>query len=106
MTHEIVVCFTDLLSSFFVLPPPSNPTQPSADDSLNLPSYAPVVSNALTAAHFLNRTLLDLIECANDVGSLDLPAESATALQGLMARMRVKFEGILCAYWVRGAPGL
>lgn len=99
MTHEVVTRFSDLFADFFGLSPV---TASGAGQDEGIPAYAPTTANALTAAYFLSRTLTDLVECANDVGSLDLPNESTTVLQGLMARMRVKFESILCSYWVRG----
>ena len=107
LTAEIVSCFASLLTDFFALLPHDAPAAAPADgeDQLPLPPFAPPASNAITSAHYLLKLLVELSECANDLGGIGLLKADVGILKDLLTSARNKFVETLCSTWVRGASG-
>lgn len=101
MTSELVQAFAVAISDFLSLnvqPPATEET-----DHLPLPPFAPPASHALTTAHYLLKLLVELTECANDLGGVGLLKQDVNTLKGLLAKARSRFVETLATTWVRGA---
>ncbi|GAA6063763.1 hypothetical protein JCM10212_002715, partial [Sporobolomyces blumeae] len=119
MTQDIINLYVSLLSSFFTLSSsyssPSLAMSPNAAggggaaDATDLnatppmPPFVPPVSNATTNAHWLLKTLNELVECVSEISSLELAGEASQSLKELVATTRWRFEEAICSGWVRDA---
>jgi exocyst complex component 2 len=98
MTSGIVALYVDLLTDFFE-------AKTLAQEGVEpvLAGFAPPASCAMTAAHYLQRTLADLNDVLADLGGLALLDSDNAQLKAFLASLRAKFADVVNQLWVRGA---
>lgn len=103
MALDIVKLYVSLVSEFFKLSDMAIMASPGRANE-PLPALLPQNSNSLTTVYFLMKILNEIQETVNDLTALDISTESASSLRSLLDSTKWRFEDILIATWLRGAP--
>ncbi|CAH7672211.1 exocyst complex component Sec5-domain-containing protein [Phakopsora pachyrhizi] len=102
MIHEIVLCYSALLSQFFNLTSDPN-SQSSRSPADALPMIVPRDSTSISAAIYMRKLVDELSDWSQEIFTLELPKESMHSLEELIGNFRSRLLSILSIYWVQDA---
>ncbi|GAA93492.1 uncharacterized protein L969DRAFT_95855 [Mixia osmundae IAM 14324] len=95
MTTELIIQYTSSLSSFLSL----SSTTSDSQQQRPLPSFVPPNASTLVSGHFMLKTLAELVETTNELGSIGLAPESASSLRELVSATRLRFQNTVSTLW-------
>ncbi|KAF4616664.1 hypothetical protein D9613_008483 [Agrocybe pediades] len=72
-------------------------------DTFEIPRVFPPDSNSLFTAQRLHKVLIEVQECAGDLGALEISTEVSSGLKSLVESLRWRFVDVLVHDWVRDA---
>ncbi len=97
----MVKLYISLISEFFNLSDVAVMASGSTSNN-SLPRYIPATSTSLSAAHYLQKILVELQECTSDVNILDISNDIASSLRNMIDSVKWRFDDILINTWLQG----
>jgi len=104
MALDIVKLYISLISQAFVLSDMVVMTSASFSNTYNPPPLLPKDSHSLSTAFYLQRIIVEVQDCINEINVLDISNETTNGLKSLMDSLKWRFEDVLTHEWLRGWP--
>ncbi|KAK4688269.1 exocyst complex component 2, partial [Tremellales sp. Uapishka_1] len=110
MTLEIIKLYTSLLSQFFTLSDvalaESSLSAAKKDQDPPTPPFVPAGTTVLTACYYGERLVDEIIECTNELASVEISSEAGSSLKAMVESLRWRFGEVVVSVWIRDARGL
>jgi exocyst complex component 2 len=69
---------------------------------LPIPPFVPPGTTVLTACHFAERLVEDLMDTAGDLMVVDVGSEAVSGLKNTLDSLRWRLEEVIASLWTRG----
>ena len=102
MALDIVKLYISLISQAFLLSDMVVMTSASSSSNYTPPPLLPKDSHSLSTAFHLQKIIVEVQDCVNDINALDISNEVTNGLKSLTESLKWRFEDVLMREWLRG----
>lgn len=103
MALDIVKLYISLISQAFLLSDMVVMTSASASNNYSPPPLLPKDSHSLSTAFHLQKIIVEVQDCVNDINALEISNEVTNGLKSLIESLKWRFEDVLTRDWLRDA---
>ena len=102
MALDIVKLYISLISQAFLLSDMVLMTSASSSSNYTPPLIFPKDSHSLSTAFHLQKIVVEVQDCVNDINALEISNEVTNGLKSLTESLKWRFEDVLTREWLRG----
>ena len=102
MALDIVKLYISLISQAFLLSDMVVMTSASSSSNYTPPPFLPKDSHSLSTAFHLQKIIVEVQDCVNDITALEISNEVTNGLKSLTESLKWRFEDVLTREWLRG----